>query len=323
MGPVSARLQQRRVLPLPPMRPGVTSSLANDFAITDGNAMTLNVEAIRSLSSEPVTQVLTKRDAILYALSVGAGSDPTDRERLKFVFEPELQVLPSICNVLCHRGFWARDPQYGVDWVKLLHADQFFEVLAPLAPEGTIVGNTRVTAIEDKGERKGALLYQLKELHDGRTAQHLANVRTTLFLRGNGGQGSFGQAVDAPAPLEDREPDRVIEVPTRPDQALLYRLNGDVNPLHIDPDVARRAGFDRPILHGLCTNGIATRVIIESYGADDAKRLRSLFVRFSNPVYPGERLRFEFYEGATDLRFRAVAPERNTTVLDRCSATLA
>lgn len=284
----------------------------------------IDIEKIRTMTIEPIVQTYDKRDTILYALGLGYGADPMNEAELPFVYEKALTCLPSYANILCHPGFWAQDPQYGIDWVKILHAEQSLTVHKPLPATGAIRGEYRIAGIEDKGEGRGALLHQEKELFDQASGDHLATVRSTLFMRGNGGQGAFGDSMPAAEPVPDRAPDRTVEIATLPRQALIYRLSGDWNPLHADPEIARKAGFSAPILHGLCTNGIANRAILSAYCGNDVSRFKSMFVRFSKPVMPGETIRVEFFEeGAGRLRFRAVVVERGEVVLDRCSATVA
>jgi len=283
----------------------------------------MDIEKIRTMAIDPIIQPYDKRDTILYALGLGYGADPLDEAELPFVYEKDLRCLPSYANILCHPGFWAQDPQFGIDWVKILHAEQDLVMHQALPATGAIRGEYRVAGLEDKGEGRGALLHQEKDLFDDATGDHLATVRSTLFLRGNGGEGGFGDAMPAAQPVPDRAPDRIVEIATLPRQALIYRLSGDWNPLHADPAIARKAGFDRPILHGLCTKGLANRAILASYCDHDVARFQSMFVRFSKPVMPGETIRFEFFEeGAGQLRFRAVAVERDAVVLDRCSASV-
>lgn len=285
--------------------------------------MPLNLEAIAAFSPPDVVQAITQRDTILYALGIGLGDDPMDERELPFVYEKALRVVPSMANILCHPGFWAQDPKFGIDWVKLLHAEQNYRIHAPLPSVGVIRGVTRISSVEDKGEEKGALVHQNKELFDAENGTHLATVRQTLMLRGNGGQGGFGvDHPSAPDPLPEGVPDAAFEISTRPGLALLYRLSGDWNPLHADPEIAAKAGFERPILHGLCSLGLATRVLIARYCDYDPARLAEMFVRFSRPVMPGETLRFEFFENAGKIAFRAKAVERDVVVLDRCHAVL-
>jgi acyl dehydratase len=281
----------------------------------------MDIEKIRNMGIAPIEQSYDKRDTILYALGLGYGADPLDESELPFVYEGNLRSLPSYANLLCHPGFWAQKPEFGIDWVKILHAEQDFRIHKPLPPTGRIRGEYRVAGIEDKGEGRGALLHQEKELYDAQSGDHLATVRSTLFMRGNGGEGAFGDPVQAATPVPDRTPDRVVEIPTLPRQALIYRLSGDWNPIHADPELARKAGFEAPILHGLCTNGIATRALLRAYCDNDPTRLAAMFVRFSKPVMPGETIRVEcFDEEDGHIRFRAIAQERGAVVLDRCSA---
>jgi acyl dehydratase len=282
----------------------------------------VDVERIRTMTIEPIIQTYDLRDTILYALGLGYGADPLDRTELAFVYEKALRCLPSYANVLCHPGFWAQRPEFGIDWVKILHAEQDYRIHSPLPATGAIRGEYSVMGIEDKGDGRGALLHQAKTLYDTAGDTLLATVRSTLFLRGNGGEGGFGEAPVAPDKLPERAPDRIVEIETLPRQALIYRLSGDYNPIHADPDLAHKAGFAMPILHGLCTNGIATRAVLKAYCGNDPARLTAMFVRFSKPVMPGETIRCEFYEdGPGQLRFRAVAKERDAVVLDRCSAS--
>jgi acyl dehydratase len=280
----------------------------------------MDIEQIATFEIAPIEQSYDKRDTILYALGLGYGADPLDAAELPFVYERNLKCVPSLVNVLCHPGFWAQEKKFGIDWVKILHAEQDFRMHAPMPPTGTIRGTYRISGIEDKGPGRGALLHQEKTLIDNATGEQLATVRSTLFLRGNGGEGGFGEAKPPAEPVPDKAPDRVVDIATLPRQALIYRLSGDWNPLHADPEIAAKAGFDMPILHGLCTNGLACKAILAAYCGNDTARFRAMFVRFSKPVMPGETIRFEFHEQPGILRFRAIAKERDTVVLDRCTA---
>lgn len=282
----------------------------------------MNLDRIRALDLEPIRVAYDHRDTILYALGLGFGLDPMDGAQLPFVYEGEgFRAMPTMVNVLCHPGFWAKEPQYEIDWVKILHAEQAFEINRPLKPVARVRGEYRVSAVEDKGADKGALLHQEKILFDDDTNELLATVRSSLFLRGDGGQGGFGEPPALPEATPDGTPDKSVDIKTAPGQALIYRLSGDWNPLHADPAIAQKAGFPMPILQGLCTNGLACRAILQAYCENDAARFKSMFVRYSKPVFPGETIRFEFFERAGELRFRAVALERDAVVLDRCSAS--
>ena len=266
----------------------------------------------------PVTRVAyTDKDTILYALSVGAGSDSLDARQLRLVYEKDLCVLPTIAAVLAHPGAWISNPCFGVDYPKLLHGEQRLIVHRPLAPQGEIDASYRIAAVVDKGEGKGALLYFEKQLRDAASSELLCTVRSTLFLRGDGGAGSFGTP---PEPLPNGlnvalEPLDELKMPMG--AALLYRLNGDRNPLHADPAVARQAGFERPILHGLCTYGVIGYLLVRTVCDHDPSRLLSLGARFSSPVFPGETIRLEAVRRSDEVRFQATVPERNVVVLSQ------
>ncbi len=282
----------------------------------------MNLEKIRNLRPASVEQDFKARDAIVYALGLGYGTDPLDESELPFVYEAGLKTVPSVCSVLCHPGFWLQDPQYEVNWIRLLHAEQDFTILRPIPATGHFHAEHEILGIQDRGRDKGAMLCVQKTLYESSRSDALATVRSSILLRGDGGQGGFGSVGEAPGALPKRDPERVVEISTLPSAALIYRLSGDWNPLHIDPAIARKAGFERPILHGLCTQGIACRALLRTYCGNDPTRLQSLFTRFSAPVYPGETIRFEFHEIDECIRFKAIVKERAVVVLDRCSATL-
>ena len=278
-------------------------------------------QTLRNFPIPDVRQTLTARDAAFYALSVGLGQDPLDERQLDFV-DPRrpLRALPSIVTVLAHPGFWLADPRTGVDALRLVHGEQGIELHAPLPIEGEIIGRTRVTGLVDRGEGRGALLYTAKTLTDAATGTLLATATATVFLRGDGGFGGPSGPVRPPHPAPEGEPDLVVDLPTRPEQALLYRLNGDDNPLHSDPPTAARAGFPRPILHGLCTFGVVTHALLRALGDDDPARLRRLDLRFSAPVFPGETIRTEIWR---DGGFQARVVERDVLVASHGKAAFA
>lgn len=282
----------------------------------------MNLEAVQNFRFEPVSQTYTRRDTMLYALGLGYGSDPLDPSQLGFVYEASVQAVPSICCVLAHPGFWAKRPELEIDWLKLLHGEQSFEIHHPIPPEGTVKASYEIAAVTDKGAGKGAVLHLVKSLDDASTGERLATVRSVLFLRGDGGSGSFGNAPSEPSPLAEQSPSHVKDISTLPQSALIYRLSGDYNPIHADPIAAAKAGFERPILHGLCTLGIATRAALATFANDAPSRLKSLSVRFSRPVFPGETIRTEFFPTDGQVRFRSRAVERDVIVLDRGTVIL-
>ncbi|WP_428249572.1 MaoC/PaaZ C-terminal domain-containing protein [Ferrovibrio sp.] len=281
----------------------------------------MNLGELRRYEFSPIEQSYSFKDAILYALSLGYDG-ACDEER-RFVTENDQCVVPTFCNVLCHPGFWLRDvPQLGFDWRRVLHGEQMLRILRPLPVAAAIRAQHRIIAVEDRKE-KGAVVYLEKTIELAASGEPLATARWTIFARGDGGAGGFGALPVSPAPLIAGEPEQAVEIAISPRAALLYRLSGDMNPIHADPEAARQAGFDRPILHGLCTMGIACRAILQAYCGSDPSRLKSMFVRFSQPVFPGETVRVEFFREDTVLRFRVLVQARQAIVLDRGSAEIA
>ncbi|WP_431284299.1 MaoC/PaaZ C-terminal domain-containing protein [Humitalea sp. 24SJ18S-53] len=262
-----------------------------------------------------VHQSLTAKDVILYALSVGVGHDPLDQGELRFLDERQLIALPSMAVVLGYPGFWLGDPATGVDAVRLVHGEQGLIIHRPLPVTGTVLGRTRITGLVDRGEGKGALMYSERAVLDAQTGDPFATLTSTTFLRGDGGFGGAAGPVKAPHPEPDQAPDLSIDLATRPEQALIYRLNGDFNPLHIDPATATRAGFERPILHGLCTFGVVCHGLVRSICGGEPSRFGSMDLRFSSPVYPGETIRTEIWHQDGGAAFRARVVERDRVVI--------
>lgn len=286
----------------------------------------LDYRKARDWQSGDVRHAYTAKDTMLYALGLGLGADPLDQQQLRFVYEKDLAALPTMAAVLASPGFWMRERrEIGIDFMKLVHGEQAVRLHAPLPPTGTVVGRTRVTRVVDKGEGKGAILHAEKELVDD-DGRPLATVESVYFLRGDGGFSSAGGQADeaaAPsAPTPDTTPDHVLDLPTRPDQALLYRLSGDMNPLHAEPSFAARVGFARPILHGLATWGMAGRGLIAAYADFEPARLHAMRARLSAPVYPGETLRLESWHDGAEVAFRLRAVERDVLVLTHGRAEL-
>jgi len=268
-----------------------------------------------------VRETLTPQKTIFYALSVGLAQDPMDTNQLTFVdHHKHLRALPSMAVVLGHPGFWIANPDTGADAVRVVHGEQGFVIHNPLPVQGEILARTRVTGLIDKGPGKGALMYTEKQVTDAATGDLLATTTSTTFLRGDGGFGGPTGPVRPPADMPETPPDTTVDLPTRPEQALYYRLNGDDNPLHADPAVAEKAGFPRPILHGLCTLGVVTHALVRALGAYDPTRLRRLDLRFSAPVFPGETIRTEIWRSGA---FRARVVERDTVVVNNGRAIFA
>ncbi len=261
-------------------------------------------------------QTLARRDTILYALGIGA----FERE---FAYEQGLRALPTMAVVLCYPGFFWTDPAYGADWRRIVHGEQSVTIHRPLPCEGEFIGRTSFEGVADKGPDKGAVV-QVARTIAGTDGTLYATDRRTAFLRGDGGCGSAGAPLARPdAFTPDRDPDHVVTLATTPEQALIYRLSGDLNPLHVDPAVARAAGFDRPILHGLCTYGVAGRAILSALCDNRPERLRRLDVRFSMPVYPGETIETRIWAGGAIARFEAHSVERGVRILSHGRAEIA
>lgn len=262
-----------------------------------------------------VRQTIRWQDVALYNFSIGLGQDPMDERQLDFLYEPRLKVMPSMPVVLGSPGFWSRNPDTGIDWVRIVHGEQGLVLHRPLPVEGEIIGRSRVTGLVDRGEGKGALLYSEREVIDARTGERLATLTSTSFLRGDGGFGGPSGPVKQPHPEPERAPDLTLDLATRPEQALVYRLNADLNPLHIDPQVARAAGFPRPILHGLCTFGVVCHALLRTLCDYDTSRFGRMDLRFSSPVFPGETIRTEIWHEEGGAAFRARVVERDKVVV--------
>ncbi|QHE84616.1 MaoC family dehydratase [Hydrogenophaga sp. BPS33] len=277
---------------------------------------------LQQLLGHPIPQgrqKLSRKDAALYALSVGFGQDPLDTRQLAFVdpVKPGMPILPFMAVVLAPNGPWIADPALGIDYGRVVHGEQSMQFEAPLPADAEVVANLRVVHVVDKGEGKGALMVTEKELLDAVSGQRYAVLHSTLFLRGNGGFGGPSGPVPAVHALPERAPDHTVDLPTRSEQALVYRLNGDFNPLHADPAVAAKAGFSQPILHGLCTLGLCGHALLRTLCGYDPARLSSLSLRFSAPVLPGDTVRVELWN---DGSFRARALERDTLVINNGKA---
>jgi acyl dehydratase len=231
----------------------------------------------------------TERDTMLYALGVGAGT-----KDLAFTTENshdiQQQVLPTYAVIACPA--WGAAAEVGsFNWAMLLHGSQQIRLHAPLPPSGKLNVTSEVADIQDKGEGKNAILVLKGTGTDPETGEVIAETVSTAVIRGEGGFG--GQPGERPvAPqIPEREPDAVVALPTTEDQPLIYRLSGDRNPLHSDPWFAQNlAGFPKPILHGLCTYGVAGRVLVAELGGGDATKIKAVGARFTSPVFPGETL---------------------------------
>lgn len=252
---------------------------------------------------------------MLYGIAAGMGRDPLDADELPFVTEAGLKALPSMATVIAWDDTWL--PQTGIDVSRVVHGEQRITLHKPLAPSARLSSRMRIVDVFDKGEGRGAVLHVRTDLTDLDDGQPLATLDSTVFARGDGG---FGGPQGNPPPLAtvpERPADVVVDYESLPCQALIYRLLGDRNPLHSDPDFARSVGFERPILHGLCTYAIAVRAIVKGLCDHDPARVAHVEARFTAPVFPGETITTELWRTPEGGAFRARVASRDSVVLDR------
>ncbi|MFF6810686.1 MaoC/PaaZ C-terminal domain-containing protein [Streptomyces sp. NPDC012403] len=269
------------------------------------------IDAAKALAAPPRTADIswTPEDVLLYHLGIGAGRPATDPRELRYTLESRLHVLPSFATVAGGGPPGVTGalslPGIDVDLARVLHAGQSLTVHRPLPAEGTATTTARITAVYDKGD--AAVLVMRTEAADADGPLWTDEAR--IHVRGEGGWGGDrGPSVrhDPPA----GEPDLTLERTVREDQALLHRLSGDWNPLHADPGFAARAGFERPVLHGLCTYGMTLKAVVDTLLGGDVTRVRSCAARFAGVVYPGETLRIRMWRGDGAVRVTVGAVER-------------
>jgi acyl dehydratase len=284
--------------------------------------MPIDYEKLIHSEIPEVEQTLTKRDTMLYALGVGLGADPCDPGQLKFVYEENLQALPTMAIILGYPGPWYVRVDAGITRTHVVHGEQGFTIHRPLPVEGTIAGRTTITGVIDKGKDKGAIVLLETKVRDKASGELICTLTSTGFCRADGGFGGPSGPVKTPHPLPDRPPQFTCDLPILPQAALIYRLSGDYNPLHADPDFARKAGFTKPILHGRCTFSVAGHAILKTCCGYDPARLRSMEGRFSAPVYPGETIRTEIWQDGPVVSFRSTVPARGVTVINNGRAEI-
>ena len=287
--------------------------------------MPINPEKLLALTIAPVEHRYEAKDCILYALGVGLGHDPLDPAPLRFVYERDLQVLPTFASVLAYPRDWMTTQTTGIDWRKAVHGEQHMRFVRPLSPAAALRGTLRIRDVIDKGVDKGALLVVEHVLTDIASGAVLNTTTQTIFCRGDGGFSGAPRSstkLGVTLAIPERAPDHVCDLPTRPEAALIYRLSGDRNPLHVDPVAARVAGYPRPILHGLASFGVAGHAVLKALCGYDPARLASIGGRFSAPVYPGETIRTEMWLMGDDVAFRCRVPERDVIVISNGVATI-
>ncbi|WP_223446211.1 MaoC/PaaZ C-terminal domain-containing protein [Pseudomonas sp. BF-R-19] len=284
--------------------------------------MAIDYQKLMALKIPDGHQTYTYKDTILYALSIGYGTDPLNTEELPFVYEKDIRAVPSMAGVLAHPGFWARDLDTGIDWVRMVHSEMGLILHKPLPPNASLISKSRILEVVDKGEGRGAIVQHERMFLDRNSGELLCTSVQSIFCRGDGGFGGPPRSLQPPHPMPERPADWIHEQATTPGMALLYRLNGDWNPLHADPKIANKAGFERPILHGLATYGVACKALLDTVCENDPSRLASIFCRFTAPVYPGETLRTEIWLDGNVVSYRVKALDRDLIVLNNGKAEL-
>jgi acyl dehydratase len=259
-------------------------------------------------------------EVILYHLGVGAGVPATDAGELEYTYEKNLKVLPSFVTTVLLSGGGSMMSVPGLEFnpMMLLHGEQDIEIHRPLPPEAKMKGRTRIADIFDKGKAALTMLENSVSTEDG---EPLFTTRMALFMRGEGGfGGESGPPAANPAP--DREPDAVFEAATLPQQALLYRLNGDKNPLHCDPEFAAMGGFDVPIIHGLCSYGITCKAVVDGMLDGDPTRVARYQARFKGVAWPGETYQVRCWKEDGKILIEAWSKERNEAIITNAAVTL-
>jgi acyl dehydratase len=286
--------------------------------------MPIKYEELMALKSLGQKYAYTDREVMLYACGIGMGADPMDEKELAFVYEKNLKVIPTAATVLAansraRAGDTTPAPPAGyrqsqINYLMVVHGEQKVELHKPLPVFGSFTAEGRTTGAFDKGKDKGAVIVNETIWTDDK-GEKVATLTGSTFARGDGGFGGPSEGAPEPHQVPTRSPDLSLDFATRPDQALIYRLNGDRNPLHSDPDVARQAGFPRPILHGLCTYGITCRAVLVGITGYEADQILSHQVRFSAPVFPGDVITVDLWKDAKAISFEARVKARNVTVI--------
>jgi acyl dehydratase len=261
------------------------------------------------------------RETMLYALGIGFMRDPMNSDELKFVYENNLQTVPTMATVIGW-GMGSTLARSGINYLMVVHGEQRLTMHKPLPYAADVVFDERVVGIFDKGKDKGAAIVT-ERVASEKSGAKLFTASATIFARGDGGFGGPKEGAPEPHQLPTRAADLVHECDTRQDQAFLYALSGDRNPLHRDPAIAKMAGFPRPILHGLCTYGVACRAIVSTICKYDATRITGFDVRMSAPVFPGETIVTEMWVDGNIVSFRCKLKERDVVVINNGKCTLA
>ena len=283
--------------------------------------MSIDHEALSATAVDDEPIGYSEKECMLYALGVGFAEDPLDRLELPYAYEgAALRTVPTMASILLSSSFISG---CGWDYGKVLHGEESLQLYRPLPARARLLANRRVVAVDDLGADKGARIVLESELRLAADDTVVCHVTRTLIARGDGGFGGEPVARNAPHRLPDREADLSCTLDTRPDQALLYRLVDDLNPLHADPALAQRAGFHRPILNGRCTFGVACRAILKTICDYDFTLITGFQARFTAPAYPGDALTTEMWQDGNVVSFRCLVKARNSVVVDHGRCTLA
>lgn len=282
--------------------------------------MAMNYEHLMSLSQENQEFEYTDRDVMIYALGVGFGRNATDKNELQYCYEQGLKVMPTFATVAAFAA--GRVGESGMNFAMMVHGEQQLTVHKPLPKAMKLYADSRVTGAWDKGEGKGAIVVNETVIKDRKTGEKYITFANTAFARGDGGFGGPRDGQPEPHPIPERAPDFTFEAETRPDQALLYRLAGDRNPLHADPDLAKMVGYPVPILHGLCTYGTCARLFVQNLCDHDSDKIVEFNARFSKPVYPGDKITMSVWKDGNTYSFVAHVKERDVMVINNGKCVL-
>jgi acyl dehydratase len=285
--------------------------------------MPINYDELMALKNLGQKYAYSDREVMLYAYGIGMGADPMDERELAFVNEASaisrpLKVVPTFASVAA----WGASPgEMNLNRVMVVDGERDIAFHRPLPVTANLLVDSRVLAVFDKGKDKGAVIRHQTVLKNEK-GEALATLVASRFARGDGGFGGPSEGQPEPHKVPTRAPDKSIDIPTRPDQALIYRLCGDRNPLHSDPEFARRAGFPKPILHGMCTFGITCRGILQTFADYDPAAFRQHAARFSSPVYPGETVTLDLWRDGNVISFEARVKARDAVVIRNGKAVL-